>query len=487
MKSIFQRVFYAVVATVLTLVFAVSALMLNLMSENEKDTRLESMKNQAHTLATTYDALRRSQNLAYGFSALMQQQAEALFNSLAETASKEFRANIVIVDASGIANWVVEWGDVPDILLLHEAEYLKLASGQASEIFNMSVISLGEVSVTVGVPVHDPRDSQTVNGVLYISTRQSNLASSYRAAVPKVLLRGAIALLFGMMISWFIAMSIAMPVRHIASVSRAIAKGDFSKRVLFKNRQDEVGELGKTFNDMAETLDSLEEVRKAFVANVSHELRSPMTSIQGYVQGMLDGVIPPEDYPRYLQVVNDEAKRLTNLVNELLDLSRIEGGNIPLDIMSFDVNELARRVLVKFEGRIEGKRQGISLRYRTQTLRVEADPARIEQVIANLVDNASKFSPEGGHITLTTYINGNLAVIAVSDDGPGIAAEDLPYVFDRFYKADKAHSGHGTGLGLSITKKLLEQHGQQIVVRSEPGHGATFAFTLKLAPGQASN
>ncbi|MGN0743194.1 MAG: ATP-binding protein, partial [Candidatus Fimadaptatus sp.] len=244
------------------------------------------------------------------------------------------------------------------------------------------------------------------------------------------------------------------------------------------NRRDELGELARAFNSMAEDLSQLESVRRGFVANVSHELRSPMTSMQGYVQGMLDGTIPPEEHPRYLSVVLSETKRLNKLISELLDLSRIESGKFPLHYQRFDANELIARIMLQYEGRIEEKHINVDISFRQEQCVVWADPDRISQVVVNLIDNAVKFLEDGGSLTVWTLMDEDHAIVTVKDDGPGISADDLPYIFDRFYKADKAHSGKGTGLGLSIVKKILEQHGQDIKCTSAPGRGAAFMFTL---------
>ena len=193
---------------------------------------------------------------------------------------------------------------------------------------------------------------------------------------------------------------------------------------------------------------------------------------------MLDGTIPPEEHPRYLSVVLSETRRLTKLISELLDLSRIESGKFPLHYQRFDANELIARIMFQYEGRIEEKHINVDISFRQEQCVVWADPDRISQVVVNLIDNAVKFLEDGGSLTVWTLMDEEHAIVTVKDDGPGISADDLPYIFDRFYKADKAHSGKGTGLGLSIVKKILEQHGQDIKCTSAPGRGTAFMFTL---------
>ena len=233
---------------------------------------------------------------------------------------------------------------------------------------------------------------------------------------------------------------------------------------------------------MAQALNELEDSRRAFVANVSHELRSPLTSMRGYVQGMLDGAVPPQDTSRYLNVVMAETNRLASLVNDLLDLSRIESGKFPMEKRPYDVCEQLRRIVIGFEGRIDARHADVDMQLPDKPLPVNADQNRINQVISNLVDNAVKFLPEsGGLLRLEALRQGEKVLIRVGDNGAAIPEKDLPRVFDRFYKADKAHtSGQGTGLGLAIVKSILDQHGEKITVRSDAS-GTIFEFTLEAA------
>ncbi|MBQ6121608.1 MAG: GHKL domain-containing protein, partial [Clostridia bacterium] len=217
----------------------------------------------------------------------------------------------------------------------------------------------------------------------------------------------------------------------------------------------------------------------SFVANVSHELRSPMTCMRGYVQAMLDGIIAPEDMPRYLQIVLDETDRLTELVRDLLDLSRLESGKFPLTLAPFDGNELMRRNLINFEPRISEKGIEVQVELAEGQLYVMADANRINQVVSNIIDNAIKFMDgEDSRLRLRTRPEGKNVRFTIANNGPKIAEADLPYIFDRFYKADKAHtSGGGTGLGLSICQRIMQQHDSKITVRSDDNETA-FEFLL---------
>ena len=365
----------------------------------------------------------------------------------------------------------------PDTALLEQ-----LARIQRGEEIRVEGLfsELGDKVVTIGVP-WTYSEGQVVGAVLlHIGTER--LQVQLRDVFRQVPLLSAIAAAFalGTLMSWFLARSQSRPIRQINSAVRDFAKGRFDRRVEL-DCGGEMQELGESFNKMADELSQLEESRRSFVANVSHELRSPMTSMQGYVQAMLDGVIPEAEQPRYLRVVLDETKRLTDLVRDLLDLSRIESGNFPMDMGVFDVNELTRRILINYAQRIEAKGIEVEVDLGEEQLWARGDMNRISQVLSNLVDNAVKFLPEaGGKLRLSVRREGRKVRVSVTDNGSGIAPEDLPHVFDRFYKADKAHSGMGTGLGLSIVKKILEQHGQEITARSADGE-TEFAFTLEAA------
>ena len=226
-----------------------------------------------------------------------------------------------------------------------------------------------------------------------------------------------------------------------------------------------------------------EERRREFVANVSHELRSPITAISGYVEGMRDGTIGQEDYPQYLTIVSDETTRLKNLIGDLLKLSRLEKADAALNKTNFDICELLSRVLLHRTGDLEAKKMDVECDFAPEPCMVNADESRIEQVAVNLLDNAIKFTPDGGVIRMSVRVNQGICTVIVQDNGVGISPEDRPHIFERFYTADKAHtSGKGTGLGLSICQRIMEMHGQKITLMDTGDEaGAAFAFTLDCA------
>jgi signal transduction histidine kinase len=264
--------------------------------------------------------------------------------------------------------------------------------------------------------------------------------------------------------------------------AREIAKGHFNKKVELRGA-DELGQLASSFNVMAQELEKQEQMRGSFVANVSHELKSPMTSIQGFAQGMVDGTIHADEHEKYLTIILDETRRLNKLIRELLDLSQFESGKFSLNVTRFDLNELIRRVVIRYLDRMEEKNIEPEIDFKQDYGYEMADSDRIEQVLVNLVDNAIKFTPDNGQIKIWTHMGQDKIMVSVSDSGCGIPQEDLPYIFDRFFKAHtplRPGREAGSGLGLTISKEIIAAHGGVISARSNLGKGSTFTFTIPI-------
>lgn len=273
------------------------------------------------------------------------------------------------------------------------------------------------------------------------------------------------------------------PVRSINSASKKLSSGEYSVRVNLKHVDREVKSLAINMNNIANEFESLEHMRKSFVANASHELRSPLTSIQGFLQAILDGTIDEADRDKYLKIVLNESKRLSLLINSMLDLSRLESGKNPLVMSRFDINATIAQVAERFEPNLRKKNIRLRTDFANEQNYVYADNAKIVQVLTNLIDNAIKYSPPDTQIAVSTTVNGNKLYVTVKDNGYGIGKKEQMLIWDRFYMSDKAHTpskGKGTGLGLSIVKKIIDEHKEVIWVESNKGAGATFIFTLAL-------
>ncbi len=317
-------------------------------------------------------------------------------------------------------------------------------------------------------------------GVLFFHYDMTGVNRSIRDVFAGVATIAAIALIIAVPLVMLLVRSITRPISLLNGVVKDYTKGNFARRADLKGR-DEVARLGASFDTMADQLNTLEAARRSFVANVSHELRSPLTSMRGFLEAMTDGTIPQEDWPGYIEIVLEENRRMTVMVNDLLDLARIESGQYKLNPEAFDVTELIRRTVITFEARIAAKELSVDIDLPDDPVYVEADPTRIAQVLHNLVDNAVKYTGERGRIAISCRAERHVVTVTVADNGCGIPAEDLPHIFDRFYKAEKAHTPDGvsgTGLGLSIAKIIMDEHEQQLTVSSDE-HGTEFAFTLK--------
>lgn len=278
--------------------------------------------------------------------------------------------------------------------------------------------------------------------------------------------------------SYFIIRKMTKPLKQIATASSRFARGDFSVRVP-NHSSDEIGELTSAFNDMAASLEKSEDLRRSFVGNVSHELRSPMTSISGFVDGILDGTIPPDKSGHYLKIVSDEVHRLSRLVSRMLDITVLQETDITEHSTNFDFCELLRRALISFEQRIMLDKITINVDIPPHPVNVFANEDAIYQVVYNLIDNAIKFSLPNSQIDIKAIIRGGKLSFSIRNYGAEIPKDQLKIIFDRFHKADKSRSKDkgGLGLGLHIAKTIINQHNGKIFADSKDGY-TEFSFTI---------
>ncbi len=271
------------------------------------------------------------------------------------------------------------------------------------------------------------------------------------------------------------------PLAKMSEVASDFSKGNFEARVPEKGN-DEISELARSFNSMADSMQRLEESRRLFLSNVSHDLRTPMTSIKGFIDSILSGAIPEEQVPHYLEVVSSEIRRLSRLVSSLMDITKIEAGEKHFVMKQFDICEMARQVIISFEQKLEEKKLDVIFDAEEDNMYVMGDRDAIYQVMYNLCDNAIKFSRERGlyEVELRNIDRGSKVRFSIYNEGQGISKEDLPFVFERFYKSDRSRGidKTGVGLGLYISQTIIEQHGGKIKVESEEGKWCRFEFAL---------
>ncbi len=280
-------------------------------------------------------------------------------------------------------------------------------------------------------------------------------------------------------VSFLLTRQILKPIKKMRTAARSIASGNFRERIPVTSA-DEIGQLAQTFNSMIQSLDELEKMRASFISDVSHELRTPMTIIGGFVEGILDGTIAEEQKAKYLDIVLSEIKRLSRLVNDLLESSRLEQGKIKIEKTNVDINRIAAECVITYEKSLTDKKINVNLELDEEECFALADKDAIKRVMINLIDNAIKFTPEGGDIEVTTEkVNGKVKV-SVKNSGEGISEDELRHIWERFYKSDKSRSfdKKGVGLGLHIVKTIISQHGGEIYAESEEGSFARFTFIL---------
>ena len=271
------------------------------------------------------------------------------------------------------------------------------------------------------------------------------------------------------------------PLRQMSEATKRYAEGDFSMRVQVNGR-NEMADLAGAFNSMARDLASLESSRRSFVANVSHELKTPMTTIGGFIDGILDGTIGPDKQEHYLKIVSDEVKRLSRLVVSMLNLSKIEAGKLSLKRRDFDICDMIFRTMLGFEQVIEQKQFSITGLENMESTIISGDKDMLTQVVYNLVDNAVKFTPVGGEIHFDVVHDMQKVYVSIRNSGKGISSEELDRVFDQFYKVDKSRSFDvkGAGLGLYIVKSIVEMHGGAIKASSVENQYTEFSFWLPM-------
>lgn len=303
---------------------------------------------------------------------------------------------------------------------------------------------------------------------------------AYARRILKVFLWAA---LIGLVVSFatvsFLTYRLTKPLRQMSIATKMYAQGDFSYKVDVRGH-DEISELAQAFNTMGMSLSAIESSRRSFVANVSHELKTPMTTIGGFIDGMLDGTIGEEQYPHYLKLVSDEVKRLSRLVTGMLNLSKIESGDMPINMKKFDISLDIVKTLLTFEKKITDSSIDVRGLDNLQEMYVYADEDMMRQVIYNLIDNAVKFTPAYGYMEFAVHHDSGRTLVSIKNSGEGIEREEINKIFERFYKIDKSRSYDvkGAGLGLYLCKSIVELHGGQIAVESVVGDYTEFAFWI---------
>ncbi len=327
----------------------------------------------------------------------------------------------------------------------------------------------------------------SVVGGIYFNTRIPYVRDKLGEYTFMFFIAGILTIIIGFIISYIQSRRITKPIKEVNKVVLDIAAGDYSRRI--EAGSDEIGQLASSFNYMADSIERHEKTRGSFISDISHELRTPMTSISGFVGGILDGTIPKEKQEEYLKIVYDESVRLTKLANDMLEMTKMQSSEYKLDISEFDINELTRICIIQLEKKIDDKNLEIDAEFENDKLMVLADKDAIKRVIINILDNAIKFGYDSTKIKIKTQCINRRAYISIGNFGGGIAEDEIGNVFNRFYKTDKSRSEDkkGVGLGMSFAKNIINLHKQKIWVESVDAKEGSdvkytqFLFTLELS------
>ena len=476
MRTSFSRNFFTYTLILLLALLSVGISFQMLVSNYLTQRNMETLKNNCTTISQVTAAYYTGKGIS---------DRDYLLNL--SVAAQVSQSDAVICDANGRLLLCSDspLGCAHQGMVLRDSGILQRVQQQDYVIFTSTVPGLyTDVRYVVITAIRDPASQAFLGFVLVSAPTYTTGLVLERIADTYIFISILVVLVAGIIMNYY-ARRTTNPLRVLARAATDFGHGDLKARVpVSDSSPEEIRELAVAFNNMAGSLEQSEYQRQEFVANVSHELKTPMTTIGGYVDGILDGTIPPEQQQRYLQIVSDETKRLSRLVRSMLDISRLqEQQQIPEDRKTrFDIGECAGQVLITFEKKITQKDLDVQVLLPEHPIYTIADQDAITQVIYNLMDNAVKFCPTGGVLSLRILQSGSKAYISVANTGPVIPPQELPLVFDRFHKLDKSRTENreGWGLGLYIVKTIVCSHGEDISVTSENGK-TEFTFTLPLS------
>ena len=407
-------------------------------------------------------------------------QIMSIYNTVMDSVAQNTDSAIIIFDVTGKITTVSELKESDFVgAYLNEDIINPILSGEKYFTEGLMDSYFNESTLTFGAPLVDK--GVTFGGVLF-NMPVPRIRSMNFKIFKNFLLMSLIALAFSFVLYYLISKRITNPIKKMNNAVTAFARGDFSKRIELKSK-NEFGELAANFNQMATGLENLESMRKDFVQNVSHELRTPLTTISGFLDGILDGTIKKEEQDKYLEIALEETKRISRLVDALLNLSRIESEKGSTEKERFDLNDLVLCELFKFENAINEKGINVELNLSEENPKVFSDKDAIVQVVTNLVNNAVKFTDDGGNIWIKTWNDSEKAYFEIKNTGHGIESDKLKFIFDRFYKTDDSRSRdkNGVGLGLFIVKNLISIQNEKIWAESEVDKYTRFVFTVSLS------
>ncbi len=473
-KRIFLKYFTICAGIILSILIVMGIMSSAVMAGQTINETASNLESAALKLSGLYADLPKNGYLVGG----------KVLESAMDVVKDTLEADIIIVTDSGLlAGSTVESYamEAEDIILPNDALGTVLEGRIYRKDGTFLKIEGARRAYTVGAPIM-VGDNQIV-GAVFVTTSSLGLWEVLIPFFLIYLLFTVMALTIAFVIVYFVTLKMFFPLMQMSQAVKKYAEGDFSMRITVRH-DDELGELGMAFNNMADSLDKLESMRQGFVEDVSHELRTPMTTIAGFIDGILDGVIEPEEQPKYLTLVSEEIKRLSRMVSSMLDVARIQAGTMVYTKSNFELGTLLKKNLDTFAERLEDKQVHLCVEVDPEEdYYVCADPDSVYRVIYNLLDNAIKFVNKGGTIVLRMQRQENMVFTAVYNTGEGIPQKDVGHIFERFYKLDKSRSEnrHGVGIGLYLVRTIVKEMGGDIYVSSKEGEFVEFSFSLPAA------
>lgn len=476
--KLFKKYLFATTAIII-FAFAAFAMILAVVFNNYlANNKYESMKK---TCATVSDFIVNTEVEREGLNSGMYY----IVSNMADAAD----FNIFITDIEGnirlcsCEEWHEKGSCEHSTVQIAEKIVLKVLEGEYS-----SINTLGIYDKARSVYANDiVKDGKKI-ALIFCASKTIPLRSLMGTVLELFMFSSIIPLIVMFFAIFIMTYRMTKPLKLMSEAARAMARGDFSKRIPVTS-DDEIGELAVAFNQMTNSLTQLESMRKSFVANISHELKTPMTTIGGFIDGIIDGTIEKSKQDYYLSIVSEEVKRLSRMVQSMLSISRLESGEFTLKPENFDFKELLLNVVISQEQRIEQKNISINGLGEIESAVVNADRDLLHQAVYNLVDNAIKFVDENGSISFKMRADSKKLIFEISNTGKGIPSDELKFIFERFYKVDKSRSANknSTGLGLYIVKTILRAHGGKIAVTSRENEYTAFKFTLPMTNRSKNN
>lgn len=482
LKSVFAKYILTFMLIIFISFLVLVVVVTSMVNNYAVSVKEEVLANTAAGVAEFLEA-RTTSMLKTDFARMVEGSREDVDSMLRSLAATDDGISILLVDHRGeIVRMISETGEtgpsdavIPRNVMNEVNNGVRLSEFEALE----GVFDTPHFFYTAPVFVED---EVSVCGTVFACAATATQDDLLGVMIRTIIIASLWIMLLALIVVYLITLRVIGPLKDMSRMAKEFAAGRYDAHVEVRGN-DEVAELAEAFNNMADSLSRLEVMRNTFVANVSHDLRTPMTTISGFIDNILSGAIPAEKRDYYLKLIRTEVQRLARLVSSLLDISRIQAGERRFDRHPFDICEMARRILISFEAKIEEKRLEIGFVCDEERIYAVADHDAIYQILYNLCDNAVKFSREGGALTVSLHEDGEKLTVSVYNEGEGIAESDLPFVFERFYKGDKSRGldKSGAGLGLFIAKTIMDAHNERIWVESEQGVYCRFSFTLPMA------